>query len=210
MIVEITVKVPAEVVPEIRNLAEKLAKMHVAGSDEAELPLERLDWCVAQAINELIKDRVIRSSRDYAWILSVMNEQVIDDFEEYNTPISFIDYLKMLKIEKLPSKSVLYDNCALVENTFPDWDFSDCPNSSETVRFHEGKTRRFGRIFGKVRVSRKDFRKREKKSFEGSERCSTFALSKGRKPRRQEIFDLLEQRTHSEGREGENEHEFHK
>lgn len=27
---------------------------------------------------------------------------------------------------------------------------------------------------------------------------------------RQEIFDLLEQRTHSEGREGENEHEFHK
>ena len=63
-----------------------------------------------------------------------MNEQVMDDFEEYNTPISFIDYLKMLKIEKLPSKSVLYDNCALVENTFPDWEFSDCPNSSETVR----------------------------------------------------------------------------
>ena len=50
---------------------------------------------------------------------------------------------------------------------------------------------------------------RDETGFEWSERCSTFALSKGRKPRRQEIFDLLEQRTHSEGREGENEHEFH-
>ena len=134
MLVEITVKVPAEVAPEIRALAEKLAKIHVGGSDEVDLPLERLDWCMAQAINELIKDKVIRSSRDYAWILTAMNEQVMDDFEEYYTPISFIDYLKMLKIEKLPGKSVLYDNCALVENTFPDWDFSDCPNSSETVR----------------------------------------------------------------------------
>ena len=46
--------------------------------------------------------------------------------------------------------------------------------------------------------------------FGGSERVRTFALSKGRKPRRQEIFDLLTQRTHSEGRGGENEHEFHK
>jgi hypothetical protein len=63
-----------------------------------------------------------------------MNEQVMDDFDEYYTPISFIDYLKMLKIEKVPGKSVLYDNCALVENTFPDWEFSDCPNSSETIR----------------------------------------------------------------------------
>ena len=120
MLVEITVKVPAEVVPEIRALAEKLAKIHVGGSDEVDLPLERLDWCMAQAINELIKDKVIRSSRDYAWILTVMNEQVMDDFDEYYTPISFIDYLKMLKIEKLPGKSVLYDNCALVENTFSD------------------------------------------------------------------------------------------
>ena len=50
---------------------------------------------------------------------------------------------------------------------------------------------------------------RDETGFEWSERCSTFALSKGRKPRRQEIFDLLEQRTHSEGRGGENEHEFH-
>jgi len=146
MLVEITVKVPAEVASEIRALAEKLAKMHVAGSDETELPLERLDWCMAQAINELVKDKVIRSSRDYAWILSVMNEQVMDDFEEYYTPISFIDYLKMLKIEKLPGKSVLYDNCALVENTFPDWEFSDCPNSSETIR-RRNVAKRFLNVF---------------------------------------------------------------
>jgi hypothetical protein len=134
MIVEIKVKVPEEVAPEISKLAEKLAMMHVAGSDEAELPLERLDWCVAQAINELVKNKVIHSTRDFAWIMLVMNEQVIDDFEEYYTPLSFIDYLKMLKIEKLPSKSVLYANCVLAETTFPDWEFSDCPKNSETIR----------------------------------------------------------------------------
>ena len=50
---------------------------------------------------------------------------------------------------------------------------------------------------------------RDETGFEGSGKVHTFAMSKGRKPRRQEIFDLLEQRTHSEGREGENEHEFH-
>ena len=76
---------------------------------------------------------------------------------------------------------------------------------------------------------------RDETGFEGSERCSTFAdeISENRlhlsnsseldcirfalslqcqteeTTFRQEIIDLLEQRTHSEGRGGENEHEFH-
>ena len=134
MLVEITVKVPAEVAPEIRALAEKLAKMHVAGSDEAELPLERLDWCMAQAINELIKDKVIRSSRDYTYIMMIMNEEVVKGLPFFYSPMEFIAYLKALDFDSLPGKTTLYDTVNKTRGRYPNWFFDDNPKDMERMR----------------------------------------------------------------------------
>ncbi len=134
MLTELTLKVPQEVVPELKMLAEKLAGMVNGGKEENLLTLEEIDHCVAVAVNKLKEEKMIRSSRDYAWIMMVMNEQVLDDFEEYYTALSFIDYLEAIGIDDRPGKSTLYDNCALVIGDFPKWVFSDEPAHGEATR----------------------------------------------------------------------------
>jgi len=126
--------VPDELVPELEALVRKLARVVEREEDEVLLTIDEQDRCVAKAIRTLQKDKVIRSPRDYAWIMTVMNQQVLADFEVYFTAMSFIDYLKSLNIENCPGKSSLYDNCALVTNDFPEWEFIDGPSHSEVVR----------------------------------------------------------------------------
>lgn len=132
--IELTIKVPEAVAPEIKMLAEKLAKIYINSCDDTLLTLEEQDMCVAKALTELRSANVIRSSRDYAWIMTLMNEQVLEDFEQYFTCLSFIDYLKTIGIEDRPSKSALYDNCATVIGEFPNWEFTDKPEHIETTR----------------------------------------------------------------------------
>lgn len=132
---EITLRVPDELAPELEALVKKLARVVENGVEEdVLLTIDEQDQCVAEAILMLQKDKVIRSPRDFAWVMMVMNQQVLNDFEVYFTAISFIDYLKSLNIENRPGKSSLYDNCALVMNDFPEWEFADEPSHSEVVR----------------------------------------------------------------------------
>lgn len=131
---EITLRVPEALAPELEALAKKLAQVMETEEEDVLLTIDEQDQCVAEAIRVLQRDKVIRSSRDFAWIMTLMNQQVLDDFEVYFTAISFIDYLKSLNVENRPGKSSLYDNCSLVLNDFPEWEFADEPNHNEVVR----------------------------------------------------------------------------
>ena len=132
--VELTIKVPEVVAPEIKKLAEKLAGMVIDNNDSRFLTMEEFDWCVAAAIRTLKNERLIRSSRDYAWIMKLLNEQYLDDFEQYYTGLSFIEYLNLIGVKDRPSKSAIYNNYAIIIGEFPKWEFSDEPEHSEAVR----------------------------------------------------------------------------
>ena len=132
--IELTIKVPELLVPEIKNLAEKLAGMVNDNANESFLTMEEFDWCVAAAIRTLKNERLIRSSRDYAWIMKLLNEQYLDDFEQYYTGLSFIEYLNLIGVKDRPSKSAIYNNYAIIIGEFPKWEFSDEPEHSEAVR----------------------------------------------------------------------------
>ena len=129
---EITLRVPDELAPELEALVKKMAL--VMEVEEYLLTIEEQDQCVAEAILTLQREKVIRSPRDFAWIMMVMNQQVLDDFEGCFTAIAFTRYLKTLGIEGCPGKSSLYSNCSLVLNDFPEWEFADDPSHDEVVR----------------------------------------------------------------------------
>ena len=131
---EITLRVPEALAPELEALAKKLAQVMETEEEDVLLTIDEQDQCVAEAIRELQRDKVIRSPRDFAWIMTLMNQQVLDDFEVYYTAIAFIRYLQSLDIEGCPGKTSLYDNCSLVLNNFPEWEFADEPNHDEVVR----------------------------------------------------------------------------
>ena len=131
---EITLRVPEEVAPELEALVRKLTRVMAEEEEDVLLTIDEQDQCVAEAIRTLQRDKVIRSPRDFSWIMAVMNQQALDDFEVYFTPLSFIGYLKSINIDNRPGKSALYDNYSLVINDFPEWEFTDEPSHSEVVR----------------------------------------------------------------------------
>lgn len=131
---EITLRVPEALAPELEALAKKLAQVMEEVDEEDLLTIDEQDQCVAEAIRALQREKVIRSPRDFAWIMTVMNQQVLDDFEVYYTAIAFIRYLQSLDIEGCPGKTSLYENCSLVLNDFPEWEFADEPSHEEVVR----------------------------------------------------------------------------
>ena len=147
---EITLRVPDELAPELEALVKKMAL--VMEVEEYLLTIEEQDQCVAEAILTLQREKVIRSPRDFAWIMMVMNQQVLEDFEGCFTALAFISYLKSLGIEGCPGKTSLYDNCSLVLNDFPEWEFADDPIHSEVVR-RRNVGKRFLNVYSKVKRS---------------------------------------------------------
>jgi len=148
--IELKLMVPEALAPELEALAKKLA--HMMEEDEGLLTMEVQDQCVAEAIRVLQREKVIKSPRDFAWIMMVMNQQVLEDFEGCFTALAFISYLKSLGIEGCPGKTSLYDNCSLVLNDFPEWEFADDPTHSEVVR-RRNVGKRFLNVYSKVKRS---------------------------------------------------------
>ena len=132
--VELTIRVPEAVAPEIKMLAEKLAGMVTNDLEDDFLTIEETDLCVKNAIKTLQAERVIRSPRDFAWIMAVMNEHVLDDFDQNFTGLSFIGYLESIGIDDSPSVSTMYNYREIATGNFPMWEFSDDPTQKETTR----------------------------------------------------------------------------
>ena len=132
--IELTIRVPDDLAQTIGDLVKRIPGAEVLYSVE-DLKTETLrDECAKETFNDLLGDKTIRRPGDFAWIMRAMEDGVIDDFSTFSSYQSFIDYLSDLKIEKLPSKTTLYNNCILVRGTFPEYVFSDKPDARESLR----------------------------------------------------------------------------
>lgn len=92
------------------------------------------ELCVANAISEMQKNRVLRQPSDYTYIMMAANESVMKGLPFFYSPKDFLDYLKSLNLDHLPGRSTLYDTIVKVQGRYPDWAFTDNPKPSELIR----------------------------------------------------------------------------
>lgn len=100
---------------------------------------------VRKSIDVLLKEKLIKHAYDYTWIMEVMNQT--EGMPSYNTPSSFIDYLKGIGIDQLPSESSINKKQNVFTGTFPKWEFTDCDTTEATRRINVAK--RFLSIYRK-------------------------------------------------------------
>ena len=92
-----------------------------------------LDKCFHEAVSELRKDKVFRRKGEYGYIMLALNDNVTKGFFFYS-PIEYLDYLKELGIDRIPSKSTMYNTINNVSGHYPNWTFSDNPDNFERLR----------------------------------------------------------------------------
>lgn len=133
VMIELTIRVPEAVAPEIKMLAEKLASV-VEGRDDDWLEGDDFNAFFKVAIDELRKDRVIVRPRDYGWIMTALDQGVVADIEPFASPTNFRRYLKLMGVQPVPSKTTISSAYNNVVGDFPDWAFLDEPDATETLR----------------------------------------------------------------------------
>lgn len=133
VMIELTIRVPEAVAPEIKMLAEKLASV-VEGGDDEWLDEDDFTSFFRKAIDELWRDRVLKRPRDYGWIMAALDQGLIDDIEPFASPSKFREYLKILGVQPLPSKTTIASAYNNVVGDFPDWAFLDEPDGTEVLR----------------------------------------------------------------------------
>ena len=91
---------------------------------------------------EILKQQ-LKNLYDYTWVMEVMNQT--DGMPYFNTPASFIAYLKAAGVERLPSEDSINKKQNTFTGSFPDWMFTDCDAMEAKRRINVGK--RFLNIF---------------------------------------------------------------
>ncbi len=108
--------------------------------------VEDIGQRIRTCIDRLIEEKLIAHLYDYTWILEVMNQT--DGLPHFNTPQSFIIYMKDLGIEKMPSDSTINKKQNVFSGTFPDWKFTNCDTTEANRRINVAK--RFLNIYRKL------------------------------------------------------------
>ena len=132
--IELTIRVPNDLAQTIGDLIKRIPEAEIVCSAE-DIKVESLrDECAKEAFNTLLYEGIIKSPRDIGWIMVAMNKGLMDDFTEFSSDQSFIDYLKDLNIRKVPSRTTLFNANFLVSEVSPTLQFSDNPDAHETIR----------------------------------------------------------------------------
>lgn len=98
---EMTIRVSDELAELVERWTVHTPEMEVIDTSDCLCDDER-DQCFKQAIMELTEEGVIRRPRDYAWIMAAIDQDVIAEYESFNSSQAFIDYMKIVGITKLP------------------------------------------------------------------------------------------------------------
>ena len=101
------------------------------------------DGRIARTIETLRQEGELKHLYDFTWIMETMNQT--EGLPKFNTPRSFINYMKTLGINNLPSEDSINRKQNTFIGTFPNWEFTDCDTTEGTRRINIGK--RFLSIF---------------------------------------------------------------
>jgi hypothetical protein len=91
------------------------------------------DKCFLEAIMELCQDKTFRTMGDYGYIMLAVNDEAIKGPFFYS-PSDFIKYLKELGLDRLPGVTTLYGTQKKLSGRYPNWTFTDHPDSKEKLR----------------------------------------------------------------------------
>ena len=106
-----------------------------------------MDVRMGMAVQGLWDEGVLKHLYDYTWVMEVMNQT--DGMPCFNTPASFIAYLKAADVERLPSEDSINKKINTFTGRFPDWLFVDC-DTTEAKRFFESFQVDIGLFFGNL------------------------------------------------------------
>ena len=132
-------------------IQEDMVKVKLAAETQNEClaPIDVTDKATAtqqhirNAIFTMTAEGTLQHLYDYTWIMTVMNQT--RGMPQFNTPSSFIDYLRKLGVKRLPSEDSINRKQNTFTGTFPEWTFINCDTTEANRRINVGK--RFMALF---------------------------------------------------------------
>ncbi len=132
---EITFRVPDSMVPFLEEWAKHIPEMEIVSLEESgQYGLDEMNRRMACALSKLLANKAIRFNYDFAWILVAINDGAINGLGAFKSPQSFMDYLKSLGVEHVPSRTTLSTWYGKVLGTYPNWEFIDTQDPQEILR----------------------------------------------------------------------------
>ena len=132
-------------------IQEDMVKVKLAAETQNEClaPIDVTDKATAtqqhirNAIFTMTAEGTLQHLYDYTWIMTVMNQT--RGMPQFNTPSSFIDYLRKLGVKRLPSEDSINRKQNTFTGTFPEWTFINCDTTEANRRINVGQ--RFMALF---------------------------------------------------------------
>ena len=90
-----------------------------------------------KCIDILMEEKLLKHLYDYTWVMEASNQT--EGMPKFNTPSSFITYLKGIGIERVPSEDSINLKQNVFTGTFPLWEFTDCDTTEANRRINVGK-----------------------------------------------------------------------
>ena len=132
---EITLRVPDDMAQLIELWAERIPEMEIVSrQDSTEYGLDEMNRRMACALSTLLANKAIRFSYDYTWIMVAINDGAINGLGGFRSPQRFMDYLKELGVEHVPSRTTLSTYFNKVIGSYPNWEFIDTQDPQEILR----------------------------------------------------------------------------
>ena len=132
----------ARVKPEVKEAAT--SESVETETDEADQTIA-MQRRIKSCIYEMTAEGSLKHLYDYTWVMMVMNDT--KEMPSFDTPTSFVDYIRMLGVGKLPTKSSINKVQSKAYGKFPNWEFTDCDQMEATRRINVAK--RFLNIYRK-------------------------------------------------------------
>lgn len=110
-------------------------KAEVMEAEAKELEAKALskNQIMADTINGMEASGELKKRGDLGLLMIAMNQS--DDMPDFATPRSYLDFLAQeLKIEGVPSESIICKMVAKTRGMFPNWTFTDTSDITETNR----------------------------------------------------------------------------
>ncbi len=107
---------------------------------------------VSLAIKALQRNKTIRHLYDYTWIMAAIGDGIVEGMGSFGSPQKFIDYLKSIGVERVPSRSTISTWHSRFCGRFPNWEFIDTHNPQEISR-RKSVVNQFRNALNKLRDS---------------------------------------------------------
>ena len=105
---ELIIRVPDDMAQMIEFWVERIPEMEIVSrQDSTEYGLDEMNRRMACALSTLLANGAIRFNYDYTWIMVAINDGAINGLGGFRSPQRFMDYLKELGMEHVPSRTTL-------------------------------------------------------------------------------------------------------